>query len=135
MDMATLRRRWTVADLRDVPRDGRRYEVVAGELCVTPSPSWAHQEAVGTLYRRLADYLQANRVGHVFLAPADVVFSPTSSVQPDLFVAPLENGRRPERYEAGIRLRLVIEVLSPASARADRVVKRTLYRDEGVDEY
>jgi Uma2 family endonuclease len=55
--------------------------------------------------------------------------------EPDLFVARLLNGKRP-RTSAGIRgLLLAVEVLSPSSVRADRIVKRAMYRDEAVDEY
>ena len=126
---------WTFADLRALPDDGNRYEVIDGELFVTPSPTWRHQEAIGRLYRLISDYLDRHRVGHVFFAPADVVFSTNRGVQPDLFVVPLVDGRRPEAFDEVKRLLLAVEVLSVTSARADRVVKRTLYRDEGVAEY
>ena len=74
-------------------------------------------------------------VGHAYFAPADVVFSPTRAVQPDLLVVPLINGRRPERFEDVGTLLLAIEVLSPSTARADRVAKRVMFRDQGVAEY
>ena len=135
MHMPTLKREWTATDRDDLPDDGNRYEVIDGELFVTPAPAWRHQEAVVQLYRLLADYLGAERVGHVVVAPADVVFSPIRAVQPDLFVVPLARGRRPERFEDVGRLLLAAEIISPSSARADRVKKRVLYRDEGVAEY
>ena len=74
-------------------------------------------------------------MGHVFLAPADVIFTPTRLVQPDVFVTRLVNGRRPEEFVAASGLLVAAEVLSPSTARADRVAKRTLFRDEGVPEY
>ena len=83
----------------------------------------------------VAVYLSRERICHAFFAPADVVFSRMRGVQPDIFVVPLVNGRRPERFEEVGRLLLAIEVLSPTTARADRVAKRTLFRDEGVAEY
>jgi Uma2 family endonuclease len=124
-----------VADREELPDDGSRYEVIDGELFVTPSPAWRHQLAVGRLYRLLADYLDRERVGCAFIAPADVVFSPKRGVQPDLFVVPLVDGRPPNHFDEVRQLLLVAEVLSPNTARADRVVKRTLYRDEQVAEY
>jgi Uma2 family endonuclease len=133
--MPTLKRQWTARDLDDLPDDGNRYEVIDGELFVTPAPAWRHQEAVLQLARLLADYLGGQRVGHVIVAPADVVFSPKRAVQPDLFVVPLVEGRRPERFEDVGRLLLAAEVLSSSTARADRVAKRVLYRDQGVTEY
>ena len=135
MRMATLKRRWTVDDLQDLPDDGNRYEVVDGELLVTPAPSLTHQEAVRRLARIIEDYLARERIGHLYLAPADVSFSRARVVQPDLFVVPLHEGRRPRRFEDVGKLLLAVEILSPATARADRVAKRVVYREEGVPEY
>jgi Uma2 family endonuclease len=135
MHMALDTREWTVADLAGMPDDGQRYEVIDGELFVTPSPALRHQDAISALFLLLAPYVAKERIGHLVLAPADVTFSPRRGVQPDLFVAPLVNRRRPKDYSEIRKLILAVEVLSPSSARADRVVKRALYRDEGVDEY
>jgi len=135
MAMPVLKRRWTVADLRELPDDGNRYEVIDGELFVTPAPTFRHQRAVGLLYRLLCDYLAVERIGHALFAPADVTFSEGRGLQPDLFVTPLVDGRPPERFEDAGRLLLAAEVLSPSTARADRVKKRRVYREEGVAEY
>ena len=135
MHMPTLKRRWTADDLRDLPDDGNRYEVIDGELFVTPAPSWEHQRAAAELYSLIAAYLQREPYGDVLIAPADVPFSRTRSVQPDLFVVPLVGGRRPRKFEDVGRLLLAVEILSPSTARADRVSKRVLFRDEGVSEY
>ena len=135
MHMPLLARHWTVDDVHALPDDGNRYEVIDGELFVTPAPRWRHQEAVVELYTRLRDYLKRERIGHAFVAPADVIFSQTRLVQPDVFVVPLVNGRRPEQFADVGRLLLAAEVLSPGTARADRVAKRTLFRDERMPEY
>jgi Uma2 family endonuclease len=135
MCMPAIAREWTVEDLQDFPDDGNRYEVIDGELFVTPVPSWTHQDAVFRLQGILAEYLAREAVGYAVAAPADVVFSPRRGVQPDLFVAPLAAGRRPRHFSDVGRLLLAVEVLSPSTARADRVKKRALYRVEGVDEY
>ena len=135
MSMPTLKQRWTFDDIQRLPDDGNRYEVIDGELFVTPAPSYRHQEAVAELHSLLRAYLKDLGVGHALFSPADVVFSPTRAVQPDIFVVPLVNGRRPERFEDVNRLLLAVEVLSPSTARADRVAKRTLFRQEAVDEY
>jgi Uma2 family endonuclease len=135
MRMAADVKKWTVADLAHLPDDGQRYEIVDGELLVTPAPSLRHQDAIAALAVLLRPYVIEQRIGHLVFAPADVTFSPRRGVQPDLFVARLVDGKRP-RESSDIRgLVLAVEVLSPSSARSDRVVKRALYRDEGVDEY
>ena len=135
MHMAPNVKVWTVVDLAAMPDDGQRYEVIDGELFVTPSPALRHQDAIGRLFLLLAPYVTAQGIGHLVIAPADVTFSPHRAVQPDLFVAPLVNGKRPKQLVEIRELLLAVEVLSPSSARADRVVKRAMYRDEGVAEY
>jgi Uma2 family endonuclease len=135
MAMPNVKRRWTVAERDQLPDDGSRYEVIDGELFVTPAPAWRHQAAVLRLATLLDAYVSRERIGAVLPAPADVVFSEDRGVQPDVFVVPLVDGRRPERFDDVRRLLLVAEVLSPSTARADRVRKRTLYRDEQVPEY
>jgi Uma2 family endonuclease len=135
MAMPDLKHRWTAAERDSLPDDGNRYEVLDGELFVTPAPAWKHQAAVQALYVQLAEYVARQRVGFAFAAPADVVFAPERALQPDLFVAPLVDGRRPEHFDEVRRLLLAVEVLSPSTARADRVRKRVIYRDERVPEY
>ena len=133
--MPNLKRQWTVAERDELPDDRNRYEVIDGELFVSPAPSLRHQEAVIRLHRLLDDYLNRERIGHAFIAPGDIVFSPKCGVQPDVFVLPLKDDRRPERFEKTKGLLLAAEVRSPSTARADRVAKRKLFRDENVPEY
>jgi Uma2 family endonuclease len=133
--MPELKRRWTAAERDALPDDGNRYEVLDGQLFVTPAPTWRHQEAVVALRDILREYFRRERVGHAFIAPADVVFTPERAVQPDVFVVPLVDGRRPEHYDQVRHLLLAAEIVSPSSARADRVEKRAIYAEEGVDEY
>ena len=133
--MHAFRRQWTADDLQDMPDDGQRYEVVDGELFVTPAPSFDHQAAAALLFRRLADYLDREPVGYVLFSPADITFSPRRAVQPDVFVVPRVGDHRPRSWSEVKALILAVEVLSPSTARLDRVVKRKLYRDENVSEF
>jgi Uma2 family endonuclease len=126
---------WTVEMVRALPDDGNRYEVIDGELFMTPAPSWTHQTAVLELAMILAPYVREHAIGHVIVAPADVVFGPRNMVEPDLFVVPLVNGEAPRRWEEVGRLLLAVEVLSPSTIRTDRGDKRELYQRKGVPEY
>lgn len=130
----TSRHDWTVQELRALPDHGTRYEVVDGELLVTPAPSWLHQHAVFELGLLLRPYAERCAMD-CLLAPAEVAFSFRRSVEPDLFVVPRVSGRRASRFEDVGRLVLAVEILSPTSARADRYFKRRLYQSEGVSEY
>src|SRR4051812_11711296 len=89
MHMAPGVKAWTVDDLAHMPDDGQRYEVIDGELFVTPSPALRHQDAIAELVHLLRPYVVGQAIGHLVFAPADVTFSPRRGVQPDLFVAPL----------------------------------------------
>lgn len=128
------RRDWTVEELRALPDDGRRYEVIDGELFVTPSPSWMHQRAVVELLTHVRPYAIACSL-ECLVAPAEVTFSPRRSVEPDLLVVPTIDGRGAERFEEVGRLVLAVEVISPSTARVDRHRKRRLYQSEAVPEY
>jgi Uma2 family endonuclease len=137
MGMPHATAEWTAARVRALPDDGRRYEVVDGELLVTPAPRWAHQRAVLSLARALHDYLAESAIGEVTISPADVELDARTLVQPDVFVVPLAgSGRRMRDWtEIEGRLLLAVEVLSPSTARADRHLKRRRYQRAGISEY
>jgi Uma2 family endonuclease len=127
-------RRWTAEDVRALPdTPGTRYECVDGELLVTPAPRLTHQSIVTSLLSDLHVYLWPSRIAAVFAAPGDIVLDEYTLVQPDVFVLPLFNGRRPTSVsDVGLPL-LFIEVLSPTTARYDRVVKRHRYQRQGIE--
>jgi Uma2 family endonuclease len=136
MGMPHTAERWTPARVRALPDDRNRYEVIDGELFVTPAPTWSHQRVVGGLFRHLANYLQGQSWGEVLISPADISFHEDMLVQPDIFVVPIRSEGQRSREWADIRaLLLAVEVLSPSTARADRQAKRRLYQREGVGEY
>lgn len=128
-------RHWTAAELRAIPDDRNRYEIVDGELLVTPAPAPRHQRLLRELFLDLQRYLVANPVGELFFSPADIELSDDTVVQPDLFVIPLSDGESPEEWSEVGRLLLAVEVLSPSTARWDRTLKRRLYQRAGVPEY
>ncbi|MGH7720149.1 MAG: Uma2 family endonuclease [Gemmatimonadaceae bacterium] len=136
--MPAQAKQWTadqVRELIDETQPSPRYELIDGELLVTPSPTHDHQEGVGRLWQPLHAYVRVQRIGWAFFSPSDVELAPDTIVQPDVFVAPLVDGRRP-RGRVRIRtLLLAAEVLSPSSARHDRVTKRRFYQRTGVPEY
>jgi Uma2 family endonuclease len=125
----------TYDDLRQMPEDGRRYEIMEGVLQVSPSPGTAHQRATTRLAWFLHGHTSERGLGEVFVAPCDVVLSQTSVVEPDLlFVA--VGGRaiiRPAYVEGPPDL--VVEVLSPSTAARDLGAKRQLYATFGVPFY
>lgn len=135
MHMAIAAKQWTVDEVQAFPDDGNRYELIDGELLVSPSPSWTHQRAVLELAIRLSAYVKGNPVADIVIAPADVVYGSRTVVEPDVFAVPLVGGRSPRTWEEAGRLLLAVEVLSPGTARADRTLKRRLYQRQSVPEY
>jgi len=135
MGMLQVTEGWTTAMVRALPDDGNRYEVVDGELLVTPAPRLLHQEAVVQLLLAVRPYVDRHGLGCVLTSPADIEFDPRTLVQPDLFVAPLHAGRRPRDWREITQLFLAVEVLSPSTARADRTVKRRRYQRHAVPQY
>ncbi|MEO8336336.1 MAG: Uma2 family endonuclease [bacterium] len=142
MGMPAIKRHWTSADVRalmDESRPWPRYELIDGELLVTPSPGWAHQFAIGEIIPILHAYLEKERVGLACPSPADLELRPGTITQPDVFVVPAA-AEAPAEAEAGSwsdihSLLLAIEVMSPSSTRTDRVTKREFYLDVGVPDY
>jgi Uma2 family endonuclease len=135
MGMPAQHSDWTADMAIALPYDGKRYEVLDGELVVTPAPSWVHQTAVEELHVLLRPYVAEHRLGWVKLSPADIVLSPRRLVQPDVFVVPRGEAGRPSAWSDVRSLLLAIEVLSPRTAYIDRHRKRRMYQEFGVPEY
>lgn len=123
----------TYADLAAFPDDGLRRELLGGELLVSPSPNVAHQRVAFRIARVLADHVDTEGGGEVFMAPLDVILSENDVLEPDvIFVAssqaPIVNDRNIKGAPA-----LLVEVVS--EPRIDRVRKRDVYQRFGVPEY
>jgi len=136
---AAVRHRWTVEEVRNLQDESRAwpgYELIDGELYVTPSPGFRHQAAVQELTSVLRPYLAAQRVGAALTSPADIELAPGSLLQPDVFVfPPIDADVDRPSWKDITRLLLAVEVISPGSVRIDRVEKRDQYMRLAVDEY
>lgn len=125
---------YTAEEVIAFPYDGRRYEVVHGELLVTPSPRVRHELLVARLIQALANYLDQEPVGTVLGSRGDIVFGTHTKVEPDVFVVP--RGEMATLDWKRIRhLLLVAEVLSPSSRRFDRFTKRVEFQRQGIPLY
>jgi Uma2 family endonuclease len=122
---------FTADMVRALPEDGQRYEVVHGELLVTPAPTMEHQRIVRRLLVALDAYCTRFSIGEAFDSPADISWDQDTLVQPDVFVVvPAEAAAH--GWSAVRTLLLVAEVMSPSTARGDRFKKRRLYQEQGV---
>ena len=126
---------YTADRVRAMPDGGNIYEVVHGELLVTPAPRMWHEEVAGRLFETTRAYLRENPVGLAIGSRSDLSWGLRDVlVSPDLFVVPLEEARRLE-WQSLRTVLLAAEVLSPSSIRADRFTKRRLYQERGVPLY
>ena len=125
---------WTAEMVRQLPDDVNRYEVVYGELLVTPAPRLDHQLLVSRLAVAIANYLVHEPVGVMLTSPADISWGQDVLVQPDVFVIPLDEARTGD-WSKLRSLLVVAEVLSPTTARADRFTKRRRYQEARVPVY
>lgn len=135
MGMPAAETVWTAEMALALPEDGNRYEVLDGELVVNPAPSWQHQRVIERLFPLLDGYVRSHALGWTKLSPADLILAPRRLVQPDLFVVPAGPKGEPKSWREVTRLLLAVEVVSPSSARIDRVRKRAMYQEYGVGEY
>lgn len=128
---------WTYADYLRLPDDGRRYEVIRGDLYVTAAPYFDHQFVIWRLSQTFGRFIDDSGLGILLTAPFDVLLPNgiATPVQPDLVF--LRTGNHPsfgDKNFQGIP-DLVIEVESPATRKRDRTVKQDAYREAGVPEY
>lgn len=138
MTPATNRVRWTTADLELFPDDGKRYEIIDGELIVTRAPRWSHQEVTGRIFAALDNWCQDTELGRAAINPG-IIFTDEDNVIPDVVWA--SNERLEVLMDEAEHLtgapELVVEVLSPGKKdeQRDRQLKLKLYSQQGVQEY
>jgi Uma2 family endonuclease len=127
--------RWTHADLRELPESNERIEILDGTLIVSPSPHifW-HQQTVLSIATLLHTHVRERDLGTVFISPADVRFTESDVVQPDVFFVRKDRLHLVDAYMDGAP-DLAVEVLSPSTKKHDGEHKRALFARHGVAEY
>lgn len=121
---------WTIEDLDRLPDDGNRYEVLDGELFVTPAPSELHETVLVLLHGILDPFVQANSLG--WIQRRGVLRKTESQLEPDLIVRP----HAPLRgWEAAPLPTLIVEVLSGSTRNRDLGKKKDFYVRTGIPEY
>lgn len=116
--------------------DEQRYEIIDGELLVTPAPGTRHQRVISELGYRFLQFVRDRKLGEVFFAPTDVVLEEDEVVQPDILF--IRAQRVPEvvgEHAIHGAPDLVAEILSPSSLQRDRHRKYALYERSGVREF
>ncbi|PYQ28324.1 MAG: hypothetical protein DMF56_16055 [Acidobacteria bacterium] len=135
MTITEISSRLTYDDYLNFPNDGKRYEIIEGELYVNPSPNMKHQRVLLRLARSLADFVETHGLGEVFIAPFDVVLSEIDVLEPDVLF--ISAARMHILTQANVKGApdLVVEVLSDGTRRYDETTKRKRYEHFEVQEY
>ena len=136
MPASAFARQFTEAEFyeaRDAAPYGERWELVDGEVLVTPAPHWSHQGTMFKLAMLLHHYVEEQSLGMTLPSPLDVRLEPGLVMQPDIVVVPA--GHLRTMSDSVSKLLLAVEVVSRSSARFDRVVKRPRYQRHRVAEY
>ncbi len=128
-----LKRKLDYSDYVATPDDGKRYEIVDGDLYVTPSPTPTHQRVSQRLERQLEDYFHRRAIGEVFHAPIDLILSDHDIFVPDVLV--VSNPALVSRRGIEGPPVLVVEILSPSTRAQDRGVKARRYAELGIAHY
>jgi Uma2 family endonuclease len=124
----------TVAEYRNLPETGPRYQLIEGDLYMAPAPNRFHQDISRNLEMTLANYLSTHPIGVLYDAPFDVYLTDIDVFQPDLLIVLNEN--RPILTDAGAEGApdFVVEILSPKTRQLDLVNKKRIYARVGVKE-
>ena len=132
--MLEVKTRLTYADYLKTS-DDERYELLNGELIMSPSPKEIHQDILSILHLQIGAFVRERSLGKVYFSPFDVVLSDTDVVQPDLLFVSNERADIITADNVQGAPDLVVEILSPATAERDRTIKLDLYSQHGVKEY
>jgi Uma2 family endonuclease len=131
MAVSTAIKSWTLQELHSLPEDGNKYELLEGELLVTPAPAPVHELVLARLTHLLVPYVESNDLGYVYRPRAIIRHRPRTEVEPDLFVS-----RAIRDYDRAPTPILVVEVLSPYTRRRDLEMKQAFYLGtKGIPEY
>ncbi len=132
---ATIEKKtFTYKDYEKLP-EGSPYQLIGGDLVMTPSPIPYHQILIGKIFLKLSKYVEDKKVGMVLLAPLDVYFSETDTYQPDIMFISRERLNIVGEKKIEGPPDLIIEILSPQTAYYDLRTKKDTYEKSGVKEY
>jgi Uma2 family endonuclease len=132
--MVKTKKLCTYDDYAALP-DDRRYELIWGEIMMSPSPNIGHQAISRTLVKLILTRVERTRAGFVYDAPCDVVLDAHTTVQPDVIFVSNERKRIITDENIQGAPDLLVEIISPGTEDRDRLVKTRLYRESGVREF
>lgn len=131
---AITKQKKTFKDYQQLP-EGSAYQLLNGEIIMSPLPNRSHQKLIGEIFRLIANFLNQNPAGEVYIAPSDVYLDDENVVQPDIYFVSNNNLFILKDNGAEGAPNMIIELLSPSNAYYDLKTKLQLYEKYGVKEY
>jgi Uma2 family endonuclease len=125
----------TILEVYQSLPEGTLCQVINNQLIMSPAPADIHQKTLGKIYRVLTDFIEKKVLGDTRMSPSDVYLSKRNVFQPDIYFVANENIKRFEENGFHGAPDLVIEILSPATAKYDLEDKKDIYEQYGVKEY
>ncbi len=127
---------WTYADYLQLPDNGMRYEVIGGNLYMSPAPRPKHQMIIGELFAAFRAFIKENKLGEMFVSPIDVILADLATpVQPDILFIPTKDLDIVGEVNIKGVPELIVEIISPGNSAHDRHTKFKLYAQASVPEY
>ena len=126
--------KYNYQDYLQLPED-KRYEIIDGDLFMVPSPNESHQHILVNILQVLVNHVRKNKLGAVYCAPFDILFSEEDIVQPDVIFVSNENKKVITKDNIKGSPDLLVEILSPSTSKRDIGIKKKLYARHGVREY
>lgn len=133
--LPTTHRRMTAEEYYQLPEGPPHFQLIDGELFMSPSPHFFHQEIILNIAAPIREYLRKNPIGKVIVAPSDVEFDKDNVFQPDVFFIRTERLGIVDNHGAKGAPDLVVEVISGSTGRLDLGPKKMIYAQKGVLEY
>jgi len=133
--LPTTHRRMTAEEYFQLPEGPPYFQLIDGELFMSPSPNFFHQEIVGNIFFLIREYLRRHPLGKVVIAPSDVQFDQDNIYQPDIFFIRNERLGIVDKHGAKGAPDFVVEVISGSTGRLDLGPKKMVYAAQGVIEY
>lgn len=133
--LPTTHRHMTAEEYYQLPEGPPYFQLIDGELFMSPSPQFFHQEIILNIASTIREYLRQNPIGKVVLAPSDVEFDKDNVFQPDIFFIRKERLGIVDKHGTKGAPDLVVEVISGSTGRLDLGPKKMIYAQTGVLEY
>lgn len=134
MTLAIDSKKYTYNDYLKTPED-TRYELIEGELTMTPAPDTDHQDILLNLTVLLNKYVKEKNIGKVLFAPVDIILDEYHVLQPDFIFVSAERLDIIKKRGVFAPPDMVLEIISPSSYYRDSVQKKELYERFGIKEF